>query len=153
MARSLQSTETAHKHTVAELQRTRTSMQALRTAHQTEIKKIEKEKERMTEKWSKIADAQLKLGATTSGLRCANSEVVDAPDVQIRGKGKGFLEVALEQAEQARKELFEQNARLRGLILSAANEMQSVLHNARNCTSSEGQEEVGSSMRYTSWQS
>ncbi|KAI0954591.1 hypothetical protein AcW1_006435 [Taiwanofungus camphoratus] len=141
VARSLQSTETAHKHTVAELQRTRTSMQALRTAHQTEIKKIEKEKERMTEKWSKIADAQLKLGATTSGLRCANSEVVDAPDVQIRGKGKGFLEVALEQAEQARKELFEQNARLRGLILSAANEMQSVLHNARNCTSSEGQEE------------
>ncbi|OBZ73535.1 hypothetical protein A0H81_06407 [Grifola frondosa] len=141
VTRTLQSTENAHKQTTAELQRTRTSLQALRTAHQTEIKKIEKEKERMVEKWSKLSDTQLKLGSVGSGMRCANLEVVEASDVQLRGKGEGFLEVALEQAEQARKELFDQNRKLRGLILTTANEMQSVLHSTRSHITSENQEE------------
>ncbi|KZT67343.1 hypothetical protein DAEQUDRAFT_739427 [Daedalea quercina L-15889] len=137
MTRTLQSTEAAHKHTTSELQRTRTSMQALRTAHQAEVKRLEKEKERMAERWSKIADAQVKLGTTPAGLRCANADVIDAPDVQLRGRGQGFLEVALDQAETARKDLFEQNRRLKGLILSTANEMQRVVHVARVAESPE----------------
>ncbi|CCM01360.1 uncharacterized protein FIBRA_03410 [Fibroporia radiculosa] len=134
VTRTLQSTETAHKHTTSELQRSRTTLQALRNAHQTELKKLEKEKDRMVERWSKIADAQIRLGSTSSALRCANADVLDAPDVEMRGKGQGFLDLALEQAEQARKDLFDQNRKLRGLILSTANEIQSVLHMVRNVT-------------------
>ncbi len=48
--KALQSCENAHKHTTAELQRTRSTLHALRATHQTEIKKIEKEKERMVER-------------------------------------------------------------------------------------------------------
>lgn len=117
-------------------------MQALRTAHQAEVKRLEKEKERMAERWSKLSDAQVKLGAAPAGVRCANALVVDAADVQLRGKGQGFLEVALEQAEEARKDLFDQNRRLRGLILSTANEMQRVVHGARVAESAEDVPEV-----------
>ena len=117
-------------------------MQALRTAHQAEVKRLEKEKERMAERWGKIADAQVKLSAAPAGLRCANADVVDASDVQLRGKGQGFLEVALEQAETARKDLFDQNRRLRGLILSTANELQRVVYDARVADSPEDCPEV-----------
>lgn len=142
VTRTLQSTENAHKHTTAELQRTRTTLQAVRTAQQAEIKKLEKEKDRMADRWSKISDAQVKLGTVSSGMRCANANVVEAPDIQMRGKGQGFLELALEQAEQARTDLFDQNRKLRGLILSAANELQNVLHAARTASSSDAQDEV-----------
>ncbi|KZT07244.1 uncharacterized protein LAESUDRAFT_742987 [Laetiporus sulphureus 93-53] len=130
--RSLQAAENAHRQTTAELQRTRTALQALRTAHQTEIKKLEKEKERMTDRWSKVCDTQVKLGSTSSSLRCANTDVVEASDIQPRGKTQGFLDIALEQTEQARRDLFERNRKLRGLILSAANDLQGMIHAARN---------------------
>ncbi|KAI9062566.1 hypothetical protein FKP32DRAFT_805484 [Trametes sanguinea] len=139
--KSLQLSENAHKHTTAELQRTRTMLTALRATHQTEIKKLEKEKERMVERWSKLSDTQLKVGMLRSGLTCANLDIVEASDVQVRGKGQGFLDVALEHAEEARKELMEQNRKLRTLLLSAANELQSVLHVARSVGSSEPGEE------------
>ncbi|KAI0333888.1 hypothetical protein GY45DRAFT_1343777 [Cubamyces sp. BRFM 1775] len=129
--KSLQSSENAHKHTTAELQRTRTTLHALRATHHTEIKKLDKEKERMVDRWSKLSDTQLKVGSLRAGLTCANTDVVEASDVQIRGKGQSFLDVALEQAETARKELLEQNRKLRGVLLSAANELQSVLHAVR----------------------
>ncbi|KAH9893346.1 Afadin and alpha-actinin-binding-domain-containing protein [Cubamyces lactineus] len=130
--KSLQFSENAHKHTTAELQRTRTTLHALRATHQTEIKKLDKEKERMVDRWSKLSDAQLKVGSLRAGLACANLDVVEASDVQIRGKSQTFLDVALEQAETARKELLEQNRKLRGVLLSAANELQSVLHAVRS---------------------
>lgn len=85
----------------------------------------------MVERWSKLSDNQLKAGTLPAGLTCANLHIVEASDVQLRGKGQGFLEVALEQAETARKELFEQNRKLRGILLSAANELQHVLHTVR----------------------
>ena len=140
--KSLQSCENAHKHTTSELQRTRSTLHALRATHQTEIKKVEKEKERMVERWSKLSDAQLKAGSLRAGLTCANLDVVEASDVQLRGKGQGFLDVALEQAESARQELYEQNRKLRGSLLSAANQLQSVLHAARTAGDPEYREEV-----------
>ncbi|KAI0695066.1 Afadin and alpha-actinin-binding-domain-containing protein [Cerioporus squamosus] len=139
--KSLQISENAHKHTTAELQRTRSTLHALRATHQTEIKKIEKEKERMVERWSKLSDAQLKIGFQRAGLTCANLDVVEASDVQLRGKGQSFLDIALDQAETARKELFEQNRKLRNILLSAANELQSVLHGMRSAGDSDAQEE------------
>ncbi|KAH9945758.1 Afadin and alpha-actinin-binding-domain-containing protein [Amylocystis lapponica] len=138
VTRSLHSAEAAHKHTTAELQRTRTSLQAIRTAHHTEFKKLEKEKERMSERWNRLADTQLKAGGLVSGLTCANAVVVDTLDVQPRGVGHNFLEDALEQAERAREALFEQNRRFRGVILSAANELQSL----RGKAVAEGQNEM-----------
>ena len=88
----------------------------------------------MVDRWSKLSDSQLRIGATPSGFTCSNINVVEASDVQLQGKGTGFLDVALEQAEATRTELLEQNRRLKGLLFSAANELQSILHAARSST-------------------
>ncbi|TFK48399.1 hypothetical protein OE88DRAFT_1810308 [Heliocybe sulcata] len=132
--RALQTSEAAHKSTTAELQRTRSSLQTVRATYQAEIRKKEKELERTVEKWTKLSDSQLKLGAVASSMtmRCANGAVTGAG---IMGKGKGFLEVALEQAEKAAKELRDENSKLRVMILGAVNEMQSVLHLAKSMAS------------------
>lgn len=127
--RTLQATEAAHRHTTGELQRTRTTLQGIRATHQSELKKKEKETERMSEKWSKLADAQLKLMTIPSGMRCANVAVVEGSE--IIGKGQGFLEVALEEAEKARGLLFEENMTLRKLVLTAINRAQSITRQAK----------------------
>ncbi|KAI0701494.1 Afadin and alpha-actinin-binding-domain-containing protein [Cytidiella melzeri] len=144
--RTLQSTENAHKQTTVELQRTRTALQAIRTTHQAEIKKLEKEKDKIMERWNKLADTQLGGNLNRSGpsvgFRCANAEVVEASEVQLRGKGPGLLETALEQAERSRHDLADENERLKGVIMSTANELQRTLYDARCVTSSEPQEEA-----------
>ncbi|KAJ6514929.1 Afadin and alpha-actinin-binding-domain-containing protein, partial [Mycena vitilis] len=127
--RSLQTCESAHKHTLAELQRARTALQAVRATHQSELKKKEKEVERMTERWWKLADMQAKLSTASSGLRCANLKIVDG--AEVFGKGRGLVDLALEQAEEARERLSQENTRLRGLLLGAVNEAQSMLYQAR----------------------
>jgi hypothetical protein len=93
----------------------------------------------MVEKWTKLADVQAKIGATSSGIRYANVDVVEGTD--IVGKGQGFLEIALEQAEKARALVAEENQRLRRLVLTAVNELQSAVHFARGIAS-ETEEEV-----------
>ncbi|KAJ7224081.1 Afadin and alpha-actinin-binding-domain-containing protein [Mycena pura] len=128
--RLLQASESAHKQTTAELQRARTALQALRATHQAELKKKEREVERMTDRWGKLADMQAKAAAAPSGLRCVNLKVVDGSEVL--GKGAGLEERALEQAEQARQRLSEENAKLRGLLLGAVNEAQAMLYQARS---------------------
>ena len=127
--RTLQAVENAHKQTAADLQRTKTLLQGVRATFQIEIKKKEKEIERVLDKWQKIADSQSKLSATQSGMRCANVAVVDGAHV---GKGLGFLDVALEQSEQARTHLGDENLMLRKLILKTVNELQSLQFKARN---------------------
>jgi len=126
----LQAAENTQKQTAAELQRTKTLLQGVRATYQTEIKKKEKDIERVLDKWQKIADSQTKLGATQSGMRCANVAVVDG--AQVVGKGLGFLDIALEQAEQARNHLSDENLMLRKLVLNAINELQSLDHKARS---------------------
>ena len=96
----------------------------------------------MVERWTKLSDSQLKVGSLPAGLTCSNLAVVEASDVQMRGKGQGFLDVALEQAECARKELLGQNRRLRGVLLNAANELQSALHAARTVGDADAAPEV-----------
>ncbi|KAG6879947.1 hypothetical protein C0992_009305 [Termitomyces sp. T32_za158] len=136
--RALQASETAHKQTSAELQRTRTLLQGVRAIHQTELKKKEKDIERMAEKWSKIADAQAKLMTIPSGLQCANVSVL-AGSEKI-GNHSSFLEIALEEAEKARSQLAAENHSLRRLILAAVNEMQSALHHVRPPTAENAEE-------------
>ncbi|KAF9224074.1 hypothetical protein BS17DRAFT_880114 [Gyrodon lividus] len=138
--RALQSSESSHKQTTAELQRTRTSLQALRTTYTTELKKKEKDIERMIEKWTKVADCQTKLSTTSAGMtiRGANAEVVSGSE--IVGKGKGFLEVALEHAESSRVELLDETTRLRRLVLVSANRLQSMIHEIRTLASIKSEE-------------
>ncbi|KAH8091643.1 Afadin and alpha-actinin-binding-domain-containing protein [Cristinia sonorae] len=138
---ALQNSESAHKRTTAELQRLRTTVQGLRAQHATELKKVEKEKERVMERWSKLADSQAKHGSSPSGLTIANLSVVEASDVQLRGKGQGFLEIALEQAEKSRNDLADETRTLRGLVHSTANELQRIVYTARKLSSSEPVEE------------
>ncbi|KAJ3506379.1 hypothetical protein NLJ89_g6903 [Agrocybe chaxingu] len=113
--KSLQSSDSAHRQTTAELQRTRTLMQGLRVTHQAELKKKEKDIEKITEKWQKVADSQAKLATMQSGIRCANAAVVEG--TEVLGRGPGFLDIALEQAEQARSHLSDENLFLRDQIL------------------------------------
>lgn len=96
----------------------------------------------MVERWSKLSDSQLRIGSLHSGLKCSNIDVVELSDVQLHGKGSGFLDVALEQAETARTALLEQNRRLRELLLSSTNKLQSVLHAARVSETNSLAEEV-----------
>ncbi|RDB15346.1 Afadin- and alpha-actinin-binding protein B [Hypsizygus marmoreus] len=131
--RALQASEASHKQTTAELQRTRTIVQGIRATHQSELKKKEKDIERMAEKWSRLADAQAKLMTVPSGLRCANVGVVSGSE--LIGKGQGFLEIALEEAERARTQLGNENFRLKKALLTAVNEMQSILYQARSIMS------------------
>ncbi|KAG6900024.1 hypothetical protein C0993_004081 [Termitomyces sp. T159_Od127] len=137
-SRALQASETTHKQTSAELQRTRTLLQGVRATHQTELKKKEKDIERMAEKWSKIADAQVKLMNIPSGLQCANVSIV-AGSEKI-GNRSSFLEIALEEAENARSQLAAENLSLRRLVLTAVNEMQSALHHVRPSTAENAEE-------------
>ncbi|KAI6113107.1 Afadin and alpha-actinin-binding-domain-containing protein [Pisolithus sp. B1] len=138
--RALQSSEANRKQTAAELQRTRTSLQGIRAAHVTELRKKEKEIERMVEKWNKLVEAQSKVSAASSGISIygANAEVVSGSD--NIGKGKGYLDVALEHAESSRAELFAESTRLRRLIVTCANRIQSLTHKIRLVLSVEDEE-------------
>jgi hypothetical protein len=110
----------------------------------------------MVDKWGRVADAQVRLGAVGSGwvnVVKGNAGVVDggvegADGEVVFGKGEGFLEVALEQAEKARSELLDENGRLRKWVVGAVNDVQAVLHLARSILVSENQDEVRSSLYF-----
>ena len=85
----------------------------------------------MIEKWQKLADSQAKLSVLPSGMRCPNVAVVGGSEILGR-KCQGFLEIALEEAEQARDSLGVETLHLRKLILSAVNEVQSILHQVQS---------------------
>jgi hypothetical protein len=124
------------------LQRARTALQALRAAHVAEIKKREKEIEAMRERWSKLADAQLRISTIPSGMVFLGSPA-NAP-VLVEGSGNvgagaggstkkgvvGVVEGALEEAEKARAVLREENLELKGLVVDAANAVRKILHKA-----------------------
>ena len=128
--KNLQASENAHKQTSAELQRTRTSLQGVRATHIAELKKKEKDTERMLEKWQKLADSQAKLSAVPSGIRCANVTVVEGSEI-FGSKYQGYLEIALEEAEQARTSLGNETLHLRKLLLSTVNQFQTIVYQAQ----------------------
>ena len=67
---------------------------------------------------------------------------MEASEVQLRGKGTDLLEAALEQAARARHDLLEENDRLKGIIVSTANELQRTVYAAECFTNSERPDEV-----------
>lgn len=124
--KTLQATENAHKATSAELQRARSSLQSVRQTHAAELKRREKETEKMIERWAKISDAQVKLGSTAAGLSVKSTlanPIVSTRDGEIAGRERSLLEDALVEAEEARKALAEENASLKNAVLAAANEL------------------------------
>ncbi|KAF9530341.1 Afadin and alpha-actinin-binding-domain-containing protein [Crepidotus variabilis] len=135
--KTLQASESSHKQTMAELQRTRTLLQGVRATHQAELKKRDKDLERMAERWQKISDQQAKLSATSSSMRCLNVQAVEGSNI---GRGPGFLDIALEESERARSHLTDENLFLRKLVLRTANQIQSMIHQAKSSSgSSEGE--------------
>lgn len=94
----------------------------------------------MVEKWTKLVDSQAKSSTGSPGMviRGANAEV--ASGMELLGKGKGYMEVALEHAESSRKELLDETTRLRRLILVSANRLQSMLHEIRILASLKSEE-------------
>jgi hypothetical protein len=138
-----------HKQMTSELQRARAALQALRATHVAELKRREKEVETMRERWSKLADAQLKIGAIPSGMKVvgssclqpANASALLMPDDATAAgaggggggtaqKGRGLVEAALEEAEKACAGLREENGELKALMVEAANAVRKILHKA-----------------------
>ena len=89
----------------------------------------------MVEKWSKVADVQSKLTTIPSGITCANAEIVQG--TERLGESQRFLEVALEQAEQARGQLLTESVRLKKLVLRTVNQLYSLMYRVHNPGSDE----------------
>ena len=137
--------EAMHKQTTGDLQRARTALQALRATHVAEIKRREKEAEGMRERWSKLSDAQLKIGTLPSGitlsgggssrlLQPANASALSGSgsgsDGEAVQKGRAIHDVVLEEAEKACAGLRGENGELKALVVDAANAVRKILHKA-----------------------
>jgi hypothetical protein len=125
---------------VSELQRTRTSLQYLRSTTQNEMKRKDKEVERVLDRWNKVSDAQIKLAGVECGLRCANHAVGG----EAYPKGKGLMEEALDQAEVARRKLMNENEGFRSVILGTANALQGMVYNVKGLGTDVHVQEVSS---------
>ncbi|KIY63851.1 hypothetical protein CYLTODRAFT_446356 [Cylindrobasidium torrendii FP15055 ss-10] len=127
VVKNLQTSEQANKHVNTELARTRGLLQAVRTTHQTELKKRDKDIEKMTDKWLKLADSQAKLVAAGSGFKSSSrlraTDHAWTPDLS---------EAAIQEAETARAQLLTEYNALKHVILSAVNELQHVLHETKD---------------------
>ncbi|KDQ61460.1 hypothetical protein JAAARDRAFT_45107 [Jaapia argillacea MUCL 33604] len=134
--RDLQSSKDSHKRTLTDLQTTRSSLLTLRQTHSLELKKSHLQLEKTQDKITKILDAQVKLSTTApAGLRCANLAVGDGNVNELMRMGKGYLEVALEDAEKARKGLKVENDKLKAVVLGAVNKLQRVVYTVRSVLS------------------
>ena len=71
--------------------------------------------------------------AIPSGIRCANVNL--GTGSEVIGKGDGFLEIALEEAEKGRSQLLDENTILKKLLLHAINELQAIIYEARSILS------------------
>ncbi|KAH9973581.1 hypothetical protein BGW80DRAFT_1308306 [Lactifluus volemus] len=130
--RAQQQTERAHKQTMADLQRARSSLQAL-PRHVAELKERDKDIKAMRECWSKLADSQLKIANFPSGMgiQPANALALGAEDGKVGllpAPCKGLAESALEEAEKTCKLLRDENGELRALVVDTTNVVNKIVH-------------------------
>lgn len=147
--RTLTTTSSSLKSSQAELQRTRTALQSVRATHQAEVKKVEKEKDKLLEKVAKLSEHQ--YVTRVAGIRYANENAISqygtsslgptpagASSSSSGGQGLGgtgdFLEVTLEESMRHRQELADENRALKALLLRVANDIQHVEFQARSAT-------------------
>ena len=117
-----ENTEKKFKALTQENQRLRTTLQSVRLGAQNEVKRFEKEKDKLLERLSKIADSK-----PTAQFACSNLNV-SATESKFE---KGYLDIALEDAENARVNLAEENDILKKLVVDCANGAQGLLHRIR----------------------
>lgn len=117
-------TEKKFKALTQENQRLRTTLQSVRLGAQNELKRFEKEKDKLLERLSKIADSKQ---TTTAQFVCSNLNV----GMTESRFERGYLEIALEDAENARVNLAEENDALKKLVVDHANGTQGLLHRIR----------------------
>lgn len=122
--RALTASQASHKQLSLDLQRARSSLLALRQTHISELKKKEKDVEKILSRFSS------QLSTLSSNIRIAND--VEGVEGQVIGQGQGYLELALEQAESVRNELSEENGILRRCVVGVVNEVQGVVHLAKS---------------------
>ena len=115
-----ENTEKKFKVLTQENQRLRTTLQSVRLGAQNEVKRFEKEKDKLLERLSKIADSK----QTAAQFSCSNL-YVSATESNFE---KGYLDIALEDAENARMNLIEENDVLKKLVVDCANGAQGLLH-------------------------
>jgi len=118
-----ENTEKKFKALTQENQRLRTTLQSVRLGAQNEVKRFEKEKDKLLERLSKIADSK-----PTAQFACSNLNVSMTQGVFE----KGYLDIALEDAENARVNLAEENDILRKLVVDCANGAQGLLHRIKH---------------------
>ena len=116
-----ENTEKKFKTLTQENQRLRTTLQSVRLGAHNEVKRFEKEKDKLLERLAKIADPRQ---ATTAHFLCSNLNV-SATEGRFE---KGYLDIALEDAENARVNLAEENDILKKLVVDCANGAQGLLH-------------------------
>ncbi|KAG9019721.1 hypothetical protein FRB90_010991 [Tulasnella sp. 427] len=117
--------ESLAKQTSSQLQKARSDLQYARTTAQFEIKRKEKEVEKVLDKWSKISNEQGKLGSVGTGMICANLAVLEGGKAPL---GDSLSEKAMADLETSRARLVEENDAFRDVVLSAARGLQSLLH-------------------------
>ena len=115
-----ENTEKKFRTLTQENQRLRTTLQSVRLGAQNEVKRFEKEKDKLLERLSKIADSK----QITAQFSCSNL-YVSATESKFE---KGYLDIALEDAENARVNLVEENGVLKKLVVDCANGAQGLLH-------------------------
>lgn len=114
-----ENTEKKFKALTQENQRLRTMLQSVRLGAQNEVKRFEKDKDKLLERLSKIADSK-----PTAQFYCPN---LSLSTTESRFE-KGYLDIALEDAENARVNLAEENDILKKLVVDCANGAQGLLH-------------------------
>ena len=120
-----ENTEKKFKALTQENQRLRTTLQSVRLGAQNEVKRFEKEKDKLLERLSKIADSK----QITAQFSCSNFDV-SATESNFE---KGYRDIALEDAENARVNLVEENDVLKKLVADCANGAQGLLHRIKYC--------------------
>jgi myosin heavy subunit len=83
MLKRLGTEEEAHRKSRDEFQKVKSSMQYLRQTTANELKRKEKEVEKMVERLGKMSNDQIKLGTVGAGLACTNL-LPDNPLPQVR---------------------------------------------------------------------
>ncbi|KAG8758300.1 hypothetical protein FRC14_000358 [Serendipita sp. 396] len=122
--KKLHSEEEGHKKTKEDFQKLKMAVQYLRTTTSNDIKRKEKEIEKMTDRWSKISNDQVKLGTIGAGIVCANL----LPEQMAQESKNDFWEAALAESEQARLRLMKENDAFRDVIVGCVNALVTVHH-------------------------
>ncbi|KDQ19658.1 hypothetical protein BOTBODRAFT_28227 [Botryobasidium botryosum FD-172 SS1] len=114
--------QASQKQTTALLSKSQSALRDTRIAAQNEIKRKEKEVERVMERWGKISNDQAKVNGVSSGLTCAN--LITDPAI-VGPRANPALEASLAHLESERSQLTQENDMFRQILLSLANGLQS----------------------------